>query len=182
MIAYSTHHKQQGVVLVVSLIMLVLLTLIGVTSMRVTSLEEKMAGNAKSANLAFQVAESALREGENWLATQVSEPDIDSNQVWAWNALDPAPTDSVPWWFSRDAAWWTANTVRSFDLSTIDQFDDIKTDPFRVIEFRYFSSDTLLIGTNNTAPGINYYQVTAKGTGPTDQSRQLVQSTTARRF
>ncbi|MFK5947321.1 MAG: PilX N-terminal domain-containing pilus assembly protein, partial [Methylococcales bacterium] len=51
-------NKQTGVVLVVSLIMLLLLTLIGITGTQVTSLEEKMAGNARDQNIAFQAAES----------------------------------------------------------------------------------------------------------------------------
>ncbi len=57
--------KQSGVVLVISMIMLLLLTLIGVTGTQVTTLEEKMAGNARDQNLAFQAAESALIDAEN---------------------------------------------------------------------------------------------------------------------
>jgi len=59
----NTKH-QSGVVLVISLIMLLLLTMIGVTSMQVTALEEKMAGNSKDKNTAFQAAEAALRDAE----------------------------------------------------------------------------------------------------------------------
>ncbi|PKD42165.1 hypothetical protein CWO84_01830 [Methylomonas sp. Kb3] len=61
--------KQTGAVLVVALIMLMLLTIIGVTGTNVTSLEEKMAGNMRDRNLAFQAAESALQAGETWLNT-----------------------------------------------------------------------------------------------------------------
>jgi type IV pilus assembly protein PilX len=56
---------QSGVVLVISLIMLLALTLIGVTSSSVTGLEEKMAANSKDVNLAFQAAEAALRDVES---------------------------------------------------------------------------------------------------------------------
>jgi type IV pilus assembly protein PilX len=56
--------NQSGAVLIVSLIMLLLLTLIGASSMQTTSLEEKMAGNLRDRNLAFQAAESALRDAE----------------------------------------------------------------------------------------------------------------------
>jgi type IV pilus assembly protein PilX len=55
---------QSGVVLIISLIMLLLLTLIGTAGMRTTSLEEKMAGNMRDKNLAFQAAESALNAAE----------------------------------------------------------------------------------------------------------------------
>ena len=55
---------QTGVVLVISLIMLLALTLIGVTSSSVTGLETKMAANSKDINLAFQAAEATLRDVE----------------------------------------------------------------------------------------------------------------------
>ncbi len=64
---------QSGVILVISLIMLLLMTLIGVTAMQVTGLEEKMAGNNKDMNVAFQAAEAALRDAENDIkSTRVS--------------------------------------------------------------------------------------------------------------
>ncbi len=59
--------QQSGVVLIISLIMLLLLTLIGVTAIQTTSLEEKMAGNLRNRNLAFQAAESALRDAEQFI-------------------------------------------------------------------------------------------------------------------
>ncbi|MEI6267314.1 MAG: PilX N-terminal domain-containing pilus assembly protein [Methylococcaceae bacterium] len=55
---------QSGAVLIISLIMLLLLTIIGASSMQTTSLEEKMAGNLRDRNLAFQAAESALNAAE----------------------------------------------------------------------------------------------------------------------
>lgn len=61
---------QSGVVLIISLIILLALTLIGVTSSSVTGLEEKMAANSKDKNLAFQAAEATLRSVENNLATK----------------------------------------------------------------------------------------------------------------
>lgn len=60
----SIASKQQGAVLIVALIMLLLLTIIGLSSMRGTSLQESMAGNMRDANLALQASEAALRKGE----------------------------------------------------------------------------------------------------------------------
>jgi type IV pilus assembly protein PilX len=56
--------RQSGVVLVISLILLLALTMIGVTSTSVTGQQEKMSGNNKDKNLAFQAAEAALRAAE----------------------------------------------------------------------------------------------------------------------
>jgi type IV pilus assembly protein PilX len=56
--------QQSGAVLIISLIMLLLLTLIGSSSIQTTTLEEKMAGNIRDQNIAFQAAESAIRDAE----------------------------------------------------------------------------------------------------------------------
>jgi type IV pilus assembly protein PilX len=57
-------HRQQGTILVISMVMLLPLTLIGVSAMRGTLLEERMAGNMKEQYRSFQIAELALRQGE----------------------------------------------------------------------------------------------------------------------
>lgn len=53
--------KQQGFVLVVSLIFLVIMTVLAVTSIQRATLDEKVSGNLRAQNIAFQAAESALR-------------------------------------------------------------------------------------------------------------------------
>jgi len=55
---------ERGVVLLVALVMLLLVTVLGLASVRMLTLEERMAANSFDRNLAFQAAESALREGE----------------------------------------------------------------------------------------------------------------------
>ena len=55
-------HHQRGVVLFVALIMLMVMTLIGVTSMQNSAMEEKMVSNVRDIDLSFQAAEAALLE------------------------------------------------------------------------------------------------------------------------
>ncbi|MDP5240137.1 PilX N-terminal domain-containing pilus assembly protein [Uliginosibacterium sp. 31-16] len=54
--------KERGAALLVGLIVLLLLTMLGITAMRTSTLEERMAGNMRDSNIAFQSAEGALRE------------------------------------------------------------------------------------------------------------------------
>lgn len=61
----SSGKRQRGAVLVVALIFLLLVTLIGVSSMQNATLQEKMAGSVMLKNRSFQVAEASLRLGEN---------------------------------------------------------------------------------------------------------------------
>jgi len=73
---FNLPEKQSGAVLVVSLIMLLALTLTGVSGMQVTSLEEKMAGNMRDQNIAFQAAESALLQAESFILTNGTEASV----------------------------------------------------------------------------------------------------------
>ncbi|WP_207864762.1 MULTISPECIES: PilX N-terminal domain-containing pilus assembly protein [Pseudomonas] len=63
----SLHRRryQGGMVLLVSLVFLLLLTVIGLSSMQSANLQEKMAGSVSLRNQSFQTAEAALRIGES---------------------------------------------------------------------------------------------------------------------
>lgn len=54
-------HKQQGVVLFISLMILLVLTLLGISSLNGSLMEEKMASNSQTSTTIFQSAESAIR-------------------------------------------------------------------------------------------------------------------------
>ncbi|WP_347331153.1 pilus assembly PilX family protein [Marinimicrobium locisalis] len=60
----NSANAQQGAVLIMGLIMLLLMTIVGMAAIRGSSLQETMAGNMRERNLAFQSAEAALRVGE----------------------------------------------------------------------------------------------------------------------
>ena len=58
----TTQKHQRGVVLVVSLMVLLVLTLLGISSLDGSIMEEKMAANTQTASMTFQKAESAIRQ------------------------------------------------------------------------------------------------------------------------
>jgi len=91
----ASMHRQRGVVLYVSMIMLLLLTLLGVAAMQVATLQQRMATNYNDFGLAFQRAEGALRTGEFELQrsfdTQALRAEIyclGDATTWA-NAIEP---------------------------------------------------------------------------------------------
>jgi type IV pilus assembly protein PilX len=63
----SPSARQRGSALIVSLVMLLLLSLIGIAGMQTTILQDRMTGNLQDQELAFQAAEAALREAEDTL-------------------------------------------------------------------------------------------------------------------
>lgn len=76
--------KETGATLFTAIIFLVMLSMLGVNAAQMTNLEERMAGNNRSRDLAFQAAESALKYVERNLG---SGENI--------RALIPMPTDNV---------------------------------------------------------------------------------------
>ncbi len=66
---------QQGATLVVALVILGIMTVIGTASMQSSTLQERMASNARQKLVANQAAESALREAEQWIFANLDNRD-----------------------------------------------------------------------------------------------------------
>ncbi len=54
--------KQDGAVLAVALILLLVITIVGLSNFQTTNLEEAMAANSQFKNMAFQASETAIEE------------------------------------------------------------------------------------------------------------------------
>ncbi len=67
-------HAQKGALLIVSMMLLFVLTLLGVTSVSTSSLEGRMATNFQHKTILFQIVESALSD-----ALIMGDPDITTN-------------------------------------------------------------------------------------------------------
>ena len=65
---------QRGVSLIVALVMLIVLTLIGVSSMNTAIVELKMAGSSQQQSIALNRADEMLRVGENRIQAIVDDP------------------------------------------------------------------------------------------------------------
>ncbi|NJN46953.1 MAG: hypothetical protein HC808_11295 [Candidatus Competibacteraceae bacterium] len=83
---YKPMQYQQGSALIISLIILVLMIIISTTGMQTTILQERMAGNARDYNNAFQASEAGLADGEQDLANR----DTGGNKL---RRRDYLPTD-----------------------------------------------------------------------------------------
>lgn len=173
-----SNNRQSGVVLVLSLIMLILLIIIGLTGVRVTSLEEKMAGNSKDQNLAFQTAEAAIRAGEANIEAVVAIAAFNgTNGLYGINNTTYNVTSS--------SAWTTGNSAE-FNSG----FSDIKTQPRYFIKHISTTDDTSAgasvniggYGESTAGTAVSYFTVTAKGTGGRDSSQIFLQTHYGKRF
>jgi len=59
----NLQNNQKGAVLVVGLLLLLVITLIGITNFGTTILEEKMSANFQDKNMVFQAADTAIEDG-----------------------------------------------------------------------------------------------------------------------
>ncbi len=116
--------RQKGITLIVGLILLLVMTMLGLTAVQVTTQQERMAGNLRDRNIAFQAAESALREGESALIRCV----IDFNGNGAFdveaNSVDALALGALAFIASAATAEWTEDNSFLFD-----DFDDACTEP-----------------------------------------------------
>ena len=171
------YQKQKGVVLVISLIMLVLLTIIGMTSMQVTGLEEKMSGNNKEHNVAFQAAEITLRNAETYIESLVTLGDFDDTQA---GFLSEATADPD---YLATATWNTTNSATGTTISGV-----AKT-PRYIIKHVGQQGDSINEGLDITGYGeslagsaVTIFRVTSSSTGNTGNSKVILQSYYGKRF
>lgn len=57
----SARRQQRGAVLIIALVMLLLITMASIATIRLTTLDERMAGNSRDRDRALQAAEAAVR-------------------------------------------------------------------------------------------------------------------------
>lgn len=155
--------KQRGAVLFVSLIMLLLMTLIGISGMQTTVLEEKMAGNFKDRNMSLQSAESALRFAEAYLKTTTVLPAFTGGTLGHYQPT----TSGAARWDSSVIDWsdtindvivyaGTLSNISSAPVFIIEEMPPVtesggSLEAGTVLENRYYRITTRAVGGTNAA-------------------------------
>ncbi len=202
-------NKQSGSVLILSLVLLIIMTILALSSMNNTIMEEKMAGNLFRGGLAFQAAETALREGEArimaWDKDSKPSPagdgtSVDGNDgVWVYKCpefynVSTCSSSSTfaeeEWWFMtgwKPASWDGYVGVKGPVYKGTETFNvngnAISISYYYLIEFMKQSCESSSIGQQGDLVScVDIYRLTAIGRGPGDQGAAYIQSTVARRF
>ncbi|KTD21679.1 pilus assembly PilX family protein [Legionella londiniensis] len=168
--------KQQfGATLAVTLILLFVITLLGVSAMQVTHMEEKMSANLQDKELSFNAAETALTAGEAWLLSLSKQPSVQAS-------CSAFPCVREPYqnldFTTQTSTWWQSNSA-----AYGSELDNIATPPRYIVEFLQYVPDSPEVGdSSKKSQGVFYYQITARGTGATDNAVSILQTTIGRRF
>jgi type IV pilus assembly protein PilX len=75
----NLHRAQSGFALITALLLLVGLMLLGVSAINMSLVDEKLAGNAAHRNTTYQLAETALRQGEEEVTRTFNDQTFDGN-------------------------------------------------------------------------------------------------------
>ena len=160
--------SQAGAVLIVSLVLLLVLTILGVSGVQNTTMEERMAGNYRDRFSAFQAAEAALRVGERAVGvyTTFVAMDFDGSDgtfeaekvTGSIDPMDPSNYISV----STATISGVASTPEYF----IERVPKVP-----------LSNSSLVVGFQGASKDVQYYRITGKGTGSGGRAEVILQST-----
>jgi len=168
--------RQRGATLVVALLILLVMTVLGLATMQATRMEERMAGNSRDVNLAFQGAEAGLRDAEEGIRVLVSRPTTCSAapcSVWRKDFLPPDLRDQL-------FGWWAAR-AREYGVAGTPEITNVTRDPLILVEDMGFVADSLTVG-HGPPEGRNFYRITADSSGASNTAEAVLESTYTRRY
>lgn len=169
---------QQGVVLVVALILVLLLSIVGVAAIRGSGLQEAMASNMRDRSIAFASAEAGLRVAEGTdLGGLTLDKSFDGSDVGYYTSLDS--WDLPERWSSE--SWQTRSVLIGTPLVSN------ATEQARyVIEYIPTEIHPGETGgakdeeATRSLEDLDVYRITSRGVGMTADSEVILQSTFVR--
>ena len=148
--------SQQGVVLIIALVLLVVASLLAATAVRNSGSSEAVAGNVRLVELATEAAEIALRHCEASILNVLGGNDAYMTNFVAANMLDTG----MPTQWQLPANWdKETNAVYVLPLSLLNQSDMLVT---------YKRPSECMVEKMRSASATNamFYSITARGFGP----------------
>ncbi len=169
--------RQHGAVLITSLIFLIVITMLVLSSMNSNTLSEKMAGNSRDRNVAFQAAEAGLRDAMRDIHSNRFNGNTGFSAACA-NGLCLPQTDGTPIWVdlvlatAPDAGWATgANSGISLGYGSqtgAAALGEVAAQPRYIIEVLQSAGqfgESMVKGTGKETQPNFVYRATARGYG-----------------
>lgn len=174
---------QTGMSLFPAMIFLLVLAIIGVAVLNNTLMQEKMAGNAKDSNIAFQAAEAGLRDAEADVVKNVTSGTVFSSSCVSGLCTPPStwPTPlSID--ISKAIDWGNTDVRRIYGSQTgAAALPDVAAQPLYVIEklsgLAVSPGDSVGLGIAPPGSGGAAYRLTVLATGARSETHVVLQST-----
>ena len=167
---YTSPQHQQGAILFLALIMLLLITVIGTSSIGLTTLDTRMTSNARDRQSAFQTAEYGLLAAESILAPDKPLP-IAGTTAGYIKGLTPE-------WWSDPSIWSNGAAVPTTDNRVSTTY--IISEPFEEAIDSNETVQDVALDNNKRGVRLMYYASTSRGVGP-GGAPALLQSVFARK-
>jgi type IV pilus assembly protein PilX len=167
----SQSSKQSGVVMFVALILLLILSLLGVTAARMQTVEERMARNDSNRQISAQAAEAALRAAEIGLLNGIYDFTAGNPGLLSPDLTQGSPVTGMNWSVP-------ANSF-SYPGPALTNLPPPSRTPKIVIEnltpVANIGQSIQVVGLNGPPP-VTVYRVTAQGVGADNSSTTTLQS------
>jgi type IV pilus assembly protein PilX len=162
--------RQSGVVLFVAMILLLILSLLGVTAARMQTVQERMARNDDNRQLGAQTAEAALRGAETGLLTGIYVNfAANANGLYAPLLSNGSPVTTLDW-----------TTALPYVGPVLAAVPPPSQTPKFVIEnlpsVAVAGDDISVTSLNPSSPPVTVYRVTARGVGADRTSTTTLQT------
>lgn len=175
---FYARQRQQGISLVVVLLFLVIMMGLGTTAIRTATIEEKLSGNERDQQIAFEAAEAALRDGERYARTALSAgsgfsagcgnglclPSVSATAQWDaidWNGPIPRAYGSV-----TGAGGYPDGSVSRAPRFIVELLPDMTPG----------SGNSIGLGTRSRAGTGTPFRITAMGWGQRPSTQVMLQS------
>jgi len=169
---------QRGAALITALLLLVVMTILALSVMQMSRVEERMVGNTRDLNVAFEAAEAAARNGEAVVRQQVTAIDCSPSATCkSW--IQGSPPDLA----NQTATWWSSNATPFADPAG-NAMSGVKAsaNPTYVVEHLGFVRTDGGVETGVEPVGRDFYEVTGHSSGVSGLANSVVQTTFARKF
>jgi type IV pilus assembly protein PilX len=168
---------QRGASLVIALMFLLVLTILGLVSVRSSTVQERMAGNDRDRAIAFEAAEAALRDAEFDIRlniTPASAFDTACAGGLCWPSTVATPHwNSVPWTGGTSRIYGVASGAGPYPLA-------VANPPRYIIEILpplpASPGDTVVEDIPASTNGGIGYRITARGWGRRPNTQVMLQS------
>ena len=168
--------KQSGMVLVVSMLILISLTVLGLMSMQSSRTELSMAGNQREIGITFNAAEAGLSSGEDFINNSISKTIYSDPTQGLYNRLDIDPD-------YQDPTTWNAAQTAAIALP------DVAAQPSFIIKYLGDRSQNEVAAVNiggygSSQPGmtVSNFRITSRAVGQTGRATRQLQSYYGKQF
>lgn len=175
--AHPDMASQRGASLVVALMFLIVLTILGLVTVRSSTVQERMAGNDRDRAVAFEAAEAALRDAEQDILANVTTASAFATACAA--GLCIPSTTATPNWNSVS---WAGGTSRVYGATSgAGSYPlDVVQPPRYIIELLpdipAGAGNSLNTSQRSSTGGGTGYRITARGWGRRGTTQVMLQS------